>query len=135
MNTEMNDPGTLGQYRQEQARERLRAPVAGPDDIAGIEVEPVTVHLTQAELDRAERIAWYRNFRADALKKKISPRWSRKNVMESFIRSGINAALEQIGQLEADYGPLPTTKEAVKVYAFEIVKAEREAAGLPESEE
>lgn len=124
MNTETAHTGNSEQWSAEAARERLRADVSGPDENEGVVVKGLTLHFTQEQLDYAERIAWYRNFRADALGVRLATRWSRKSVLESWARSAANNTREKMAELEADHGPLPTTKEDVRAYAAVVAAAE-----------
>lgn len=100
--------------------------VSDPTDISEDEsVERLSLDIGAADFDLLERFAAYRNALASAQQKKLKRKWSRKSVAESLLAAQVAALRQQIAQMVADLGPIPSAdpkhRDEMEKYARRVL--------------
>jgi hypothetical protein len=132
MYSTMRRNSTAVQLSGTPPRERFPDDVSDPTDneSGGVaQVDAATIHPTVADLDWAERLAAYRNAIADAKGIKLERRWSRKSVIESWVKSQANATRSAMKLMLDELGDLPPAddKKAMRKYADAVVRHNSQA--------
>jgi hypothetical protein len=86
-------------------------------------VERVSLDIRKVDFEFLGKLASFRNALADAQKKKIKRRWSRKSMIETQIAVRVEALRAQMEEMFAELGPMPDAKDdlAMKKYATRVV--------------